>query len=173
MEKLGNKIFQLRKAKGLSQEELAEKLNVSRQSVSKWETDQSVPDSDNITAMCAFFNVSLDGFMGNVSEPPVAAVQEAAVTVAESPATMVQTDGKAENRQLWKKIVLTTFVWFFAALGCFTCISVAMISIIAGSSDPQYLTMVLPILCVSYTGLFAIVFTIVAVFYKKFKKPRV
>lgn len=171
MEKLGNKIFQLRKAKGLSQEELAEKLNVSRQSVSKWETDQSVPDSDNITAMCAFFNVSLDGFMGNVSEPP-AVVQETAVTV-EPPAALEQTDGKAENKQLWKKIVLTSLVWFFAALGCFTCISVAMISIIAGSSDRQYLTMVLPILCVSYTGLFAIVFTIVAVFYKKFKKPRV
>ncbi|MDE7453109.1 MAG: helix-turn-helix domain-containing protein [Clostridia bacterium] len=164
MEKLGNKIFQLRKARGLSQEELAEALNVSRQSVSKWETDQSVPDYDNITAMCAFFNVSIDGFTGNAAEQAAAAVQPAAEAVAEN---------KPDNKRLWKKIVLATFVWFFAALGFFTCISVAMISIIEGGSDPQYLTMVLPILCVSYAGLFGIVFAIVAVFYKKFKKPRV
>ena len=168
MEKLGNKIYQLRKARGLSQEELAGALNVSRQSVSKWETDQSVPDSDNITAMCAFFNVSLDGFMGNAAEP--VAAPEVATEQAEAE---VQVDNKAANRQLWKKIVIATFVWFFAALGVFTCLSVAMLSIIAGSSDRQYLTMVLPILCVSYTVLFGIVFAIVAVFYKKNKKPRV
>ena len=168
MEKLGNKIYSLRKAKGLSQEELADKLNVSRQSVSKWETDQSVPDSDNITAMCAFFNVSLDSFMGNVTEQP-----ETFEPAIAQPAVEVAVDNKAENKRVWKKIVLTTFVWFFAALGFFTCVSVAMISIIAGGSDPQYLTTVLPILCVSYTALFGIVFTIVAVFYKKVKKPRV
>lgn len=168
MEKLGNKIFQLRKSKGLSQEELADKLNVSRQSVSKWETDQSVPDSDNITAMCAFFNVSLDGFMGNAAETP-----EVSGPVIAQPVVEVATDNKAENKRVWKKIVLATFVWFFAALGVFACISVALISIIEGGSDPQYLTVVLPVLCVSYIALFGIVFAIVAVFYKKFKKPRV
>ena len=41
---IGKKLYELRKQKGLSQEEVADKLNVSRQTVSKWETDQSMPD---------------------------------------------------------------------------------------------------------------------------------
>ncbi len=45
---LGEKIKELRKARGLSQEELAEQINVSRQAVSKWELDLSLPDIDNI-----------------------------------------------------------------------------------------------------------------------------
>ena len=43
---LGNKLLTLRKQKGLSQEEVADNLGVSRQTVSKWETDQSTPDFD-------------------------------------------------------------------------------------------------------------------------------
>ena len=42
--KLGNSLFQARKKRGLSQEDGAEKLGVSRQTVSKWETDETVPD---------------------------------------------------------------------------------------------------------------------------------
>ena len=41
---LGNNLFQARKKKGLSQEEVAEKLGVSRQTISKWETDETLPD---------------------------------------------------------------------------------------------------------------------------------
>ena len=45
---IGEKIFELRKSRNLSQEEVAEKLNVTRQTVSKWETNQSTPDFDKI-----------------------------------------------------------------------------------------------------------------------------
>ena len=45
---LADKIIELRKKNGLSQEELAEKLNVSRQSISKWEGAQSIPDMNKI-----------------------------------------------------------------------------------------------------------------------------
>jgi len=41
---LGNHLFHARKKKGLSQEEVAEKLGISRQTVSKWETDETLPD---------------------------------------------------------------------------------------------------------------------------------
>ena len=41
---LGNSLFQARKKRGLSQEDVAEKLGVSRQTISKWETDETVPD---------------------------------------------------------------------------------------------------------------------------------
>ena len=69
---LGERIYTLRTARNLSQEELAERLDVSRQSVSKWETDVSVPELDKLVKLCDLFGVSLDELVrGN---PPAAAV---------------------------------------------------------------------------------------------------
>lgn len=55
---LGERLLEFRKAKQLSQEEVADKLNVTRQTVSKWETDQSTPDFDKIVPLCELYNVS-------------------------------------------------------------------------------------------------------------------
>ena len=55
-----NRLYQLRKQKGLSQEELASRLNVSRQTVSKWEVGDSTPDMEKLAAMSELFDVSLD-----------------------------------------------------------------------------------------------------------------
>ena len=57
---LADKIISLRKKAGWSQEELASQLNVSRQSVSKWEGAQSVPDMDKVVQMSRLFGVSTD-----------------------------------------------------------------------------------------------------------------
>ena len=57
---LANKIMMLRKKNGWSQEELAEKVGVSRQSVSKWESMQSIPDLDKILLLAQVFAVSTD-----------------------------------------------------------------------------------------------------------------
>ncbi|MCI5512156.1 MAG: helix-turn-helix domain-containing protein [Eubacterium sp.] len=57
---LGDKITKLRKQNGWSQEELAEKLGISRQSVSKWESGQSMPDIDKIIRMSGLFGISTD-----------------------------------------------------------------------------------------------------------------
>lgn len=57
---LANKIMELRKKSGWSQEELADQLNVSRQAVSKWESAQSVPDLERVLAMSRIFGVSTD-----------------------------------------------------------------------------------------------------------------
>ena len=57
---LGEKIYKLRTEKGLSQEAFGEVLGVSRQSVSKWETDQSVPELDKIVIISDMFSVSTD-----------------------------------------------------------------------------------------------------------------
>ena len=48
---LGEKLKKLRKARGLSQEQLADRLNVSRQAISKWELGESTPDTDNLVAL--------------------------------------------------------------------------------------------------------------------------
>ena len=55
-----DKLIRLRKQAGLSQEELASELNISRQSVSKWEQAQSISDLDKIIQLSTFFNVSTD-----------------------------------------------------------------------------------------------------------------
>ena len=57
---IGVKIQNLRKQKGLSQEQLAEAVGVSRQAVSKWEAEQSVPDIDKIILICDYFGVTTD-----------------------------------------------------------------------------------------------------------------
>lgn len=57
---IGEKILQLRMCSGLSQEELAEKLEVSRQSVSKWEMNQALPQIDKVLQICELFNISTD-----------------------------------------------------------------------------------------------------------------
>ena len=51
---IGEKILQLRKASGLSQEQLAEQLDVSRQSISKWENNDSIPDINKIIIILKF-----------------------------------------------------------------------------------------------------------------------
>ena len=58
--KLSEKIITLRKQKGWSQEELADKLNVSRQAVGKWETETALPEVDKILQMATLFEVSTD-----------------------------------------------------------------------------------------------------------------
>lgn len=54
------KLLTLRKANDLTQEQLAEKLDVSRQSISKWESGQATPDLDKIVAISAIFDVTTD-----------------------------------------------------------------------------------------------------------------
>lgn len=61
---LADRILAYRKAKGLSQEELAEVLNVSRQTISKWETGQSQPDLDKLLPLCELFEISSDELLG-------------------------------------------------------------------------------------------------------------
>ena len=57
---LGNSLFHARKKRGLSQEEVAQKIGVSRQTISKWETNETIPDIYQSKKMAKIYNVSLD-----------------------------------------------------------------------------------------------------------------
>ena len=57
-------IFQLRTQKGLSQDELAEKLFVTRQAVSRWETGETTPNTETLKLLSAFFDVSINTLLG-------------------------------------------------------------------------------------------------------------
>ncbi|MGN0491013.1 helix-turn-helix domain-containing protein [Ruminococcus sp.] len=59
------KLKSIRKKAGMSQEKLAEKIGVSRQAITKWETDAGIPDIDNMMALSSLFNISLDELLSN------------------------------------------------------------------------------------------------------------
>lgn len=74
---LGEKLYELRKKEHLSQEEVAEKLNVTRQTVSKWETDESKPDFDKIVPICELYGISSEELLKGESIEKREEVEEA------------------------------------------------------------------------------------------------
>ena len=71
---LGEKIKCARNHNGLSQEQLAEKLCVSRSAIAKWETDKGLPDVENLKALSQLLNVSMDDLLDDsksVTEPVI------------------------------------------------------------------------------------------------------
>jgi bacteriophage CI repressor helix-turn-helix domain len=75
---LSDRIQYLRKARGISQEGLADQLGVSRQAVSKWESEQSMPDLDKIISMSDYFEVTTDYLLKGI-EPVVQKEEEQSI----------------------------------------------------------------------------------------------
>ena len=100
----------LRKAKGLSQEELAIRLNVVRQTVSKWEKGLSVPDSDLLIQIAEIFEVSVSKLLGTTieNEREVNAVAEQLERINEQLAIK-----NRRARRIWK-VVAAIFIAFVA-----------------------------------------------------------
>ena len=67
---LGEKMKEMRLARGLSQEKLAEQLYVTRQAVAKWEKDQTMPSAENLLLFAELFDCSLDELMRDKCAPP-------------------------------------------------------------------------------------------------------
>lgn len=67
--KTADRLAELRKSRGLSQEELAEKLGVTRQAVSKWERAESAPDTDNLIELAKIYGVSIDELINGEKLP--------------------------------------------------------------------------------------------------------
>ncbi|MBR3378113.1 helix-turn-helix transcriptional regulator [Candidatus Saccharibacteria bacterium] len=82
---LPERLIKLRKAAGLSQEEVADKLEVTRQTVSKWETGQSSPDLDKVLPLCNLYNVTPDELLhdGGSEEADEVKAQENAARAEE------------------------------------------------------------------------------------------
>lgn len=67
---ISDRIQSLRKAKGITQEQLADAVGVSRQAVSKWEAEQSVPDLERVVAMAEYFDVTTDYILRGIEPAP-------------------------------------------------------------------------------------------------------
>ena len=77
---LGQRISTQRKKLGMSQEALAEKLEVSRQAVSKWESDGAIPEIDKLIALCRIYQVTIGWLLGVENDSPTEAIKENVVS---------------------------------------------------------------------------------------------
>lgn len=73
---IGEKIKEARKSAGLTQEQIAEKLMVSRQAITKWESDKGIPDVDNLKAISSLLNVSIDYLLDNGQDMYTSVIRE-------------------------------------------------------------------------------------------------
>ena len=94
--KLSEKIIQLRKVNSWSQEELAEKMEVSRQAISRWENGTALPDSNNLLQLSKLFNVTADYLLNEdyTSDNDIPCLKEASEAL----------DEKKEG--LWKRNIM-------------------------------------------------------------------
>ena len=104
-----DKLIQLRKEKGLSQEDLADSLGVSRQAVSRWEQGNTFPDLPNLQKIVKVFGVSADYLIG---DDYAEEVHNDSAPVSETEKPQAQFDFKAN------RFLIIGFFWVFAAL-CF------------------------------------------------------
>lgn len=109
---LGEKIYELRTQHNLSQGDLANKLDVSRQSISKWENGNSTPDLDKLTKLGKIFNISLDELVNNEE------TEKSIITTSEqSPAVQLKTREKKIGKGLLIAGVISIFVFLLLGLG--------------------------------------------------------
>lgn len=110
-------LIKLRKEKNLSQEEVADKLNVTRQTVSKWETGQSTPDFDKIKPICELFEISADELLnGNVKEKKL------------------KLENNSKNIKKTKMLVVGIFLYFVSAFWIMIAIPVLNINPVVSSA---------------------------------------
>ncbi len=124
---IGEKLFELRKAKNLSQEEVADKLNVTRQTVSKWETNQSTPDFDKIIPICELFKISTDELLrGSKEENKTEEVADEKIQESEN----IHKEAKRKSAE-----VVSTSVFIYIASIAFLMVGVAVLNL-----DPVVVT---------------------------------
>lgn len=98
--RIGEKLKEERERQGLSQKDVADSLHVARQSVSKWETDQSYPDVENLMALGQLYHVSLDELLG-IEREEVTSESVQKKTEEEQPAEEENSAKRAELE--WKE----------------------------------------------------------------------
>lgn len=111
---IANRLAELRKQKGFSQEDLANELGVSRQAVSKWETASASPDTDNLIALSKLYGVSLDELVGNPvikednpKEGIVVSDKEITITDDEGQTITIKGTGDNKKKRYTKKQLIT------------------------------------------------------------------
>ncbi len=155
---IGQKLSDLRKSKHLSQEEVADRLGVTRQTISKWETDQSTPDFDKIIPICELFGLSSDELLGNLNS------NDNKDKKGESPSSMDIENKKENNIKKRKKAIgISLGVLFY-----FLSVIWIMIAIPVMKMNPIVASAVFLLIC----GIATFVIVYSCMFYSKDKKEK-
>ncbi len=101
---IGDKILKYRKLKGYSQEDIANSLNVSRQTVSKWETNQSTPDFNKIIPLCKLFEISADELLDECN------------VETKSDNNIINDDNDDRKRKFAISVCISIFLYFLAVM---------------------------------------------------------
>ena len=144
---LGERLIKLRKKAGLSQEEVADKLNVTRQTVSKWETDASLPDFDKIIPLCNLYKIESNELLtGNKIE------KESVETLNE------EKDNKSK-----KVLILSISIFLY-----FIAVTLLITGIAAFKMNPIIVFGIFLLIC----GLSTCMIIYSSIMYKKHNKPK-
>ena len=126
---IADRILMLRKSKGMSQEQLAEAVGVSRQAVSKWESEQASPDPEKIIALSEIFGVTTDYLLKGIEPEEEAEIEpEEKKTEESKPEESHKTVGDVldqkiltgENKEKTKKVVKYVLI----AMGAFLAVDI-------------------------------------------------
>lgn len=125
MNKLGDKIYFLRKQCGISQEELGYKLGVSRQTVSKWETGTAFPDAKNLIQLSEFFNISVESLYKDCERTDENVSTKLSIKIIE----------QKEKNKKYKSILLITLLIILIIFACGLILAIVLIGISIYSSS--------------------------------------
>ena len=117
---LTERLAQARKVRGLSQAEAAERLNVSRQAISRWEQGTAVPSSDNLIYLSRLYGITLDELVYGKEKIEIEQAEEAAEILVPEETDRVKTQTRPWYKMWWVKLlfgVLVLGVLIFAATG--------------------------------------------------------
>lgn len=118
---IADRIQRLRKGRGISQEELADKIGVSRQAVSKWESEQSMPDIEKIILLSDYFDVTTDYLLKGIEPAPEIAEKKADARIFTVIASALNFIGLAVSILIWteKRTAVSTAIGLvMMAFGC-------------------------------------------------------
>ena len=152
MNNLGERLFKLRRDKKLSQEEVADKLNVTRQTVSKWETDQSLPDFDKVVPLCELYGITPDELFIELKEKETTKNSEFVIDLEEE---------KLKSSKKAKGIAISVVLYFLS------CVWI-LISIPVMNMNPVVACALFLLICGVATG----IIVYVCIKYKKIKTPK-
>jgi transcriptional regulator with XRE-family HTH domain len=118
---IADRIHNLRKSKGISQEELADIVGVSRQAVSKWESEQSIPEIDKVIIMSDYFEVTTDYILKGIENEKQASEKALNANIFVIAATFLNFVGLIVASVIWyeKQVAMAVVTGLiFMAMGC-------------------------------------------------------
>ena len=128
MNSLGEKLHLLRKQAGYSQEELAYKVDVTRQTVSLWESNSLIPKADKLKMLCEIFNVSSDYLLFDSVEPATEQRQSNQIDAPDKTDGKPESDNIQSKKKVKNKVVIVAATLLALFLVCLIVLACLMVS---------------------------------------------